>query len=89
METRDQYYKRIEPAGAHVLQKTLRPRSSSEPSGTTDTTTTILASDNKQTTLVTSDKIPITNHVQQNGIDSCASLNSNNNHHQHNTKSKA
>lgn len=97
VETRDQYYKRIEPAGAHVLQKTLRPRSSSASTGTTDTTTTTQASDNKETSSTPSDKTPITNHVQQNGIDPCEmsncynnnNNNNNNQHHQHNTKSKA
>lgn len=79
VETRDQYYKRIEPAGAHVLQKTLRPKSSNATTGTTNTTTTTVESGNKQVSSTTSDKIPLINHVHQNGIDPCASVNNSNN----------
>lgn len=33
VETKQHYYKRIEPADAHVLQKTLRPHKANNPSG--------------------------------------------------------
>lgn len=41
VETRDHYYKRIEPAGAHVLEKNLRKNNNQ----TTATTTTTVSND--------------------------------------------
>lgn len=38
VETREQYYKRIEPAGAHVLEKNLRKTTGNAKAETTDLT---------------------------------------------------
>lgn len=40
VETKEQYYKRIEPAGAHVLEKNLRKIQNSQNATTTATTNT-------------------------------------------------
>lgn len=41
VETRDQYYKRIEPAGAHVLEKNLRKSSEDSQTNSTDSATNL------------------------------------------------
>lgn len=46
VETRDHYYKRIEPAGAHVLEKCLRKSTAT----TAKTTTTALTTESEPTT---------------------------------------
>lgn len=81
VETRDQYYKRIEPAGAHVLEKNVR----------SEIRAAALKYNNSQTVTsssITTNQTPsatnaaVTNHLQ-NGIDTHTN---NSNHHQ--TKSK-
>lgn len=71
VETREQYYKRIEPAGAHVLEKNLRK------SGSNSTTTTIPAA-------VSTTGNDTANHLSNGNADS---TNSTSNSNQSQTKS--